>query len=198
VAPAPSLDLLAHAGAPWHARNRQALIGVAAGGGGLLAAVFLLVLGRHSDPPSPAAALAASGAAPAAPAPAPETIALSVIVSPPTAQVLIDREPAPTNPFFTRLPRSTGVHHIRAVAPGFQPKERLVTFTENVLLVLTLVPAPSPPEPRRRDSGAARRLPPAAPAAAPAPQDITPRVEGDRPRRRHIETSNPYGADEPP
>jgi hypothetical protein len=101
---------------------------------------------------------------------------------------------------------------VRVSAPGYLPKERLVTFADNVVIDLALNPRPEPreretPPPKRRESSPARRIaapPPALPApppvatqARPAPEtDIAPKGRSDGPRRRRIETSNPYQEDQ--
>src|SRR5581483_3126828 len=176
-------------------------------------------LAQHASPIAAAGQPSAQPAQPAPtllPAPAlPDMILLSVSVAPPQARVLIDGEQMPSNPFLGRFPKSAATHHVRAVAPGYLAKERLVSFAENVMVDLNLTPkpaAPAPePPPKRHDSPAARHAapPPARPvSAAPVPQpappaiaqprpappaDIQPRAEG--PRRRAIDSTNPYGDD---
>jgi hypothetical protein len=135
----------------------------------------------------------------------PETIVFSVSVAPATAQVLIDGEPLPSNPFLGRFPKNYGTHRVRAVAPGYQPKERLVSFNDNVMIDLNLNPRPfAPParrEPPRRDPPphppTVAPAPPAPPVAAPRPAavDIQPRNESEPARRRTIDSTNPYGDD---
>src|SRR5207237_6208349 len=104
--------------------------------------VLLIGLPRSAPPPAPpmvqaaqpheAAAPRPAAAAPAparAPeAPAPETVVLSVSVVPQNAQFFLDEELMPSNPFLGRFPKSTRTHRLRAVAPGYLPKERLVSF----------------------------------------------------------------------
>jgi serine/threonine-protein kinase len=155
--------------------------------------------------------------APSLPAPAmPEMIMFSVSVAPSYAQVLIDGEPMPSNPFFGRFPKSPSVHRVRAVASGFQPKERLVSFSENVMIDLNLVARPSAhetppsrrepaPPPRRIEAVAVHAVappptqpapvaaPPPPPARSSAPADIVPRTGSEPQRRRSIDSSNPYG-----
>jgi eukaryotic-like serine/threonine-protein kinase len=137
----------------------------------------------------------------------PESIIFSVSVTPSTAQVLIDGVTMPSNPFLGHFPKGPGTHHVRAVAPGFQPKERLVTFDDNVMIDLSLNARPAPPTtwqkpaPRRPET-AVTRAPAPAPSLAPPPpaaparassNDIIPRGEWEPPRRRAIDTNNPYG-----
>jgi serine/threonine protein kinase len=162
-----------------------------------------------AQPPAPRPA-AAPAPLQQAPAPVSDTIVFSVSVAPSTAQVLIDGDPMPSNPFLGRFPKSATTHRIRAVAQGFMPKERLVNFTDNVMIDLNLTPRPPGREPvvRRRESFPPRRVefsapqqPAAAPAPAPsppparssAPADIAPRGEWEAPRRRGIDSNNPYG-----
>jgi hypothetical protein len=216
VAPAPSLALLADAGAPWYSRYRYLII--AAVSLTLILTAFLFGLRAATRPatvvmPAPAAAPVIV-AAPSAPAPSlPETIVLSVTVSPPTAQVLIDGQLMPSNPFLTRFPRSTATHKLRAVAPGHQPKERWVSFADNVMLDISLSPlqGDAAARDRNKDNNVRRRDPtpprhlvpppgPPPPAVVPPPHrpaaDIAPRPDGEKPRRRRIEASDPYAGDQ--
>jgi hypothetical protein len=193
--------------------------------------LLAMVLSR-SAPPPPVALPAPPPPRPAAAPPppqtaqvrqpaAPETILLSVSVVPATAQLSIDDQPIPTNPFVGRLPKGEGWHTVRAVAPGYLPRERLVSFSDNVMIDLTLPPRPAiapPPAPARREVRRPERqiqvrrndappparpapveapLPPAPVAAAPArSSDILPRNPNDPPKRRVIDTRNPYGEDQ--
>jgi hypothetical protein len=239
VVPAPTLWMLAHAGASWYSRYRFLLIGI--GVALVIAVAFLLGLrGSSVDEPDMAPPLAAPP--PARPAPArpeaqpiappapvvavpavPETIVLSVTVSPANAIVLIDGEQMPSNPFTTRFPRSAATHRVRATAPGYTPKERLVSFADNVMLDLSLIPIPAdPPAARERTSSSASKKrerererdrereaarpsapppapPPAAvaspPAPAAAPAESPPRTETEKPRRRRIDSNDPYAED---
>jgi serine/threonine-protein kinase len=161
---------------------------------------------------APGASLtASSGSVPSIP----DMIVLSVSVAPASARVIIDGETMPSNPFLGRFPKGVETHRIRAAAPGYVTKERLVSFSENVMVDMSLNPRPPQPpppvEPPRR-AQASRHGPPAptrapspqahpaiAPAPAPAapavtrPADIVPRGDGDLPRRRTIDSNNPYG-----
>ena len=56
----------------------------------------------------------------------------------------------------TRFPRSAATHRIRVVAAGYQAKERLVSFTDNVMLDLSLTPLLSDPA-AARDHGSGKR-----------------------------------------
>ncbi len=151
-----------------------------------------------------------------------DTIVLSIGVTPSTAQIWLDGTLLPSNPFVGRFARSDWSHRLRAVAPGHQAKERTVTFADNVMIDLSLdssqpttamahrehgheAPARRV-EPARRAEPVTSRLPLAAPASAPVvePQrttnerrsDIAPRGEWEPPRKRSIDTSNPYDEDQ--
>jgi serine/threonine protein kinase len=145
-----------------------------------------------------------------------DTIVFSVSVTPSTAQVLIDGQPMPSNPFLGRFQKGDVSHRVRAVAPGYLPKERLVTFSDNVMIDLSLVAKPverpreavsrrEPPPPRRAEPQARPSAAPSPPPSAPQPvsapsrastNDIAPRGEWEPPRRRNIDTNNPYGGEE--
>jgi hypothetical protein len=178
-------------------------------------AIAVFTNGRGA--PAPAAAVVLPPAAAPAPVirpmPAAETILLSVSVSPSNAQVIVDDEAMPSNPFVTHFPKSFAVHRIRATAPGYQPRERVVSYADNVMLDLSLAPtapartASHDDTPRRREPPPARRVSPRAPApvAAPAPAVVArpepvtpppvaaPPPEPERPRRRgRIDSTNPY------
>jgi PEGA domain len=147
-----------------------------------------------------------------------DMITLSVGVAPSNAQIYIDGELMPSNPFIGRFLKAAGTHRLRAVAPGYQAKERTVSFADNVMIDLSLTAVPTPAAPSRRESSrreSSRRPepvvqrpaappPPVAPAIAepepaPAPKrverkpDIAPRGEWEPPRKRVIDTNNPYG-----
>jgi serine/threonine-protein kinase len=192
-----------------------ALSGVAA-----LATVAAIALHRNPPPPIDAGELPRVAAPPLShapppsptvtplPAPAPEMIQLSITVAPPAAQLSIDGQPVPSNPFLGRFAKDPAMHLVRASAPGFLPKERLVSFADNVFVDLNLVArpaAPTPPPPRREPprraiesrpvvvTPAPAPAAPPPPVAAPArPTEISARPE---PRRRAIDSNNPYGDD---
>jgi hypothetical protein len=171
-----------------------------------------------ADPLEPEAELPPDLAPIPVPATVPDTILLAVTVSPPEARVLIDGQAMPSNPFVARFPRSLDTHRIRVTAPGFQSKERLVSFGDNVTLDVSLSPAAAdspaarerpfrrPPPPVRRASSPhppreGRSLPvaaaPAPPAAAPSELLLPRPLEGDPARRRRIESKDPYADDGP-
>ena len=152
-----------------------------------------------------------------------DTIVLSIGVTPSTAQIWLDGTLLPSNPFVGRFARSDWSHRLRAVAPGHQAKERAVTFADNVMIDLSLdgaQPATATAhrdhghetpvrriEPARRVEPVTSRSPQAAPASAPIVadpprntserrNDIAPRGEWEPPRKRSIDTSNPYDEDQ--
>jgi eukaryotic-like serine/threonine-protein kinase len=227
----PSLLTRIWRGQPW-------LVGTA------FAAVFIattMAVALHRAPPQAPEPITPAPAAVAVPVPmamprpaAPETIVFSVSVTPSTAQISIDGQPMPSNPFVGHFVKANGTHRVRATAPGHQPKERLVSFDDNVMIDLSLTQQPQPPpqppqpahvttsnerapqrrwEPARHYDAPARHeaQPPqhapaslATPSLAPAPvaekprrdpNDIVPRGEWEPPRKRTIDTSNPYGDD---
>jgi serine/threonine-protein kinase len=221
----PSLLTRIWQGQPWAVTGAFALIFVA---------TTALVALHH---PAPQAEPAPLPPPPAAPAPVlrpsgPEMIVFSVSVTPSTAQIAIDGQLMPSNPFVGHFPKSGTAHRVRATAPGHSAKERLVTFDDNVMIDLSLTPAAQPQAPApaaaRGSNGGERstsrrweqtrqpahREPPppparptaivatpaltAPPAAAPSrasSNDIVPRGEWEPPRKRAIDTSNPYGED---
>jgi serine/threonine-protein kinase len=178
--------------------------------------------GQNVATAAPAAGIGVGGNGELAAATLPEsgrvdTIVFSVSVTPSTAQVLIDGQPMPSNPFLGRFQKGDVSHRVRAVAPGYLPKERLVTFSDNVMIDLSLVPKPferprevqtrrEPPPVRRAEPQQPRPSQPSAPpASAPQPvavqprpssNDIAPRGEWEPPKRRNIDTNNPYGGEE--
>ncbi|MCA1664852.1 MAG: serine/threonine protein kinase, partial [Myxococcales bacterium] len=88
----------------------------------------------------------------AAPAPVarpsgPEMIVFSVSVTPSTAQIAIDGQLMPSNPFVGHFQKSGTAHRVRATAAGHSAKERLVTFDDNVMIDLSLTPAAPAPAP---------------------------------------------------
>ena len=207
-------------------RWRNGLVGTALGV--VFVATVALVALPHAAPPVVEPLLPAAPppvSAPPLPAAAPvvaasrsdETIILSVGVSPSSAQIYVDDQLVPSNPFIGRYPRANDIHHVRAVAPGHLAKERTVSFADNVMIDLSLNSAPSPPsrsgpprrepprrvEPARPPAPVVVARPPAPPPPAPSPPveppraehraDIAPRGEGEAPRRRSIDTNNPYG-----
>jgi serine/threonine-protein kinase len=207
--------------------DNRLMIGAALLGVAFLITMVTVALRRDPAPRTEPVVAALPAARPAAALPtvtalpslaAPATIRLSVSVSPAAAEVLIDGEPMPSNPFLGSFPRSTTMHRVRATAQGYEPKERLVSFDEDVMLDLNLTPR-STPASSWRAAPAATKPPPAhapherppvpptraattpPPTSAPppprstAPLDIQPRTDGERPRRRVIDTANPYGDD---
>jgi hypothetical protein len=169
-------------------------------GGLAILLVSALVGAALFGPPDDATAVTARGPAPRSvtlpPAPprnmpndtvaqpARDTVSLSVSVSPAHAQVVIDGTVMPAGPVSARFARDTNLHRIQVRAPGFQTKERLVTFADNVIVDLGLSPRRSGPAltPRRRLERAVAS-PPGLPPAARSPL------------HRRIESRNPYAED---
>jgi serine/threonine protein kinase len=155
-----------------------------------------------------------------------EMITLSVGVAPSNAQIYIDGELMPSNPFIGRFVKTGEIHRLRALAPGYRPKERIVSFADNVMVAISLnsVPAPAAPAPAARRlpvrpplrrpepvrptsaTSSPGRSPGSSPAALVSPalateqpsqrndrnKEIAPRGEWEPPRKRAIDTSNPY------
>jgi hypothetical protein len=157
------------------------------------------------------AALTATVAATApAPLASPDTILLSVTVSPASAQVTIGDRSIPSNPFVGRFPKSPKAYRIRAAAPGFQAREREVSFGDDVILDFTLAALPEPPRgtsrrilpPLRRSWAPSLGSLPAPAAVASASltpvQPSPPLAEspaGGHSSRRTIESKDPYAED---
>jgi serine/threonine protein kinase len=183
-------------------------------------------VGTNQPPPQQQAGSSAPGAAAAAANDAralprvDDTIVFSMGVTPSTAQIHLDGRLMPSNPFIGHFTRSNVSHRVRATAAGYQTKERLVSFDDNVMIDLSLTPNPAPPPPpsvsssrgsgsRRESSAPSRRQepprvtaaavspslepPPSAPPPARASGDIPARGQWEGPKRRAIDSNNPYG-----
>jgi hypothetical protein len=122
---------------------------------------------------------------PRAAAPEPETVLLSITVSPAHAQVSLDGQPMASGSFTARLPRDGNPHRIEVRAVGYQAKERVVSFLDNAFFDLTLAPLPARRAWTRR---LARSSSPPQERAALSPLGLTP-------MRRSIEIKNPYAED---
>ncbi len=135
------------------------------------------------------------GADPPAEAPPPvvDTILLSVTVWPENAKVRVDGHLMPSSTFVARFPRNPDTHHLRVVAPGYESKERFVTFSDNVVLDLSLSPLSAVGGGRERNV----RRPPAVPARRLGPPTGRPSSPGldPEPGRRRIEARDPYADD---
>ncbi len=135
-----------------------------------------------------------------------DTILLSISATPASAKIFVDGDAMPTNPFVAHFPRSIVMRRIRVTASGFQSKESLVSFTDNVMLDLSLRSVTHDSS-RKRESTPTHESPYVArfapPQAAPTPatplpsysrpSDIVPRKVSDGPHRRPIDARNPYG-----
>jgi serine/threonine-protein kinase len=113
-----------------------------------LGAVFLVALAgaatarfAFQDRAAPARS-AASALSPATSTAAPiATVAISIAVTPGTAQVFVDDQAAAGNPAAFSPARDDQVHHVRAEAPGYQSAQVDVTFDRDRGISLALVPA---------------------------------------------------------
>ncbi len=216
-------------------RPRRPLLMLGLGAGVALVGAVLLFSLRSTPPAAALLALPAPVAAPsrsATPArvtrerPAAElpsadlpsaVIVLSVNVIPSSAQLSIDDQLMTSNPFVGSFPRGAAWHRVRASAPGYLTKERLVSFADNVVVDLALAPRPiavgnwrqspmrrSEPHPAPATRPTLVELPAAATTAPPQPSaparavanDIAPRSAADAPRRRSIDAVNPYGEEQ--
>ncbi|HET6147155.1 MAG TPA: serine/threonine-protein kinase [Polyangia bacterium] len=209
----------------WNRWNRAIPIVAALG---LVGAVIALALvrARHNLPPEIAvsAAVAASAAASAAARSQPVSPALSelvVVVTPPSAKVVIDGVPVEGNPY-TGHYRKDQIHEISASADGYEPKSQGVVLAKDLVVTLALdrkrdskkttwAPVPHavgmrrPPDARRPAKIAAPLVPesddfempamrPAAlaPRPSPAPAPMTVSPAGGRAPIHPIETASPY------
>jgi serine/threonine-protein kinase len=154
--------------------------------------------------PGVAAPAAAPITAPQGVPAVPDAVELVVRVSPPGAQVAIDGVPAPQAPFHVRYAKDPLVHHVSAMADGYEPKTVEVTFVNDTSVDLSLERRPPPPARTYVPSGHAARHtaapppsavatdPPPAPSASPPPKvDVTP--SGGHAPLRPILTRDPYG-----
>jgi serine/threonine protein kinase len=187
---------------------------------GLVAAVVALAIvrARHDLPPE--ISVGAAAAAPAARS-KPVTPALSelvVVVTPPSAKIVVDGVPVEGNPY-TGHYRKDQIHEISAAAPGYEPKSQGVVLAKDLVVTLALdrkkavwsSPAPRAVTTMRRDS--ARRpakllapsasepdiaetpaIRPAAPAprSAPVSAPATVSPAGGHAPIHPIETASPY------
>ncbi len=95
--------------------------------------------------PRPAAALrptpAAASVVAAPPEPEPkadEEVSVHIVAVPSEAQLFLDDEPLPTNPFAKRMAKDDRPHSVRAEATGYTASSRSVTLDKDVDLVLPL------------------------------------------------------------
>jgi hypothetical protein len=98
----------------------------------------------HKEPePAPAAA----------PAPAPlervEQVALRISVLPASAQLFLDGQPLPSNPYSVSLAKSDEHHTIRAEASGYRTIKREISYDEDAIVELSLEPVRSSRRPSR-------------------------------------------------
>jgi len=172
-------------------------------------ASFFIGLEAHRSSHSPEAQLPASippilreepspsTPQPAAPAPADaDTILLSATVTPLSAAVIVDGNTMPSNPFIHRYPRSPTKHRIVAIAPGYEAKEREVSFSDNVMLDLSLTPLTAAAGPKSDT----RTLPPrkVTPLPALSPSTAPSRKSALTPPRKPIVAAPPAPVPAPP
>jgi hypothetical protein len=137
------------------------------------------------------------------------SIELFVRVEPAAAMILIDGTAVLSNPFSGRYRRDLRAHYVAALADGFDPLTKEVSFDADRRLEIRLTPRPAP-EPsagsaaaptvvRSLKAAVAAPAPPPVPAPArppPSPvarqkQDVD--ATGAHAALRPIQTSNPYG-----
>jgi len=187
---------------------------------GLVAGVVALAIvrARHDLPPE--IAVGAATAAPAARSKpvAPALSELVVVVTPPSAKIVVDGVAVEGNPY-TGHYRKDQIHEISAAAPGYESKSQGVVLAKDLVVTLALdrkkavwppapravsmrrptdarrpggkVASPSAPEPDVADLPALR--PPApAPRSAPVPPPATVSPAGGHAPIHPIETASPY------
>jgi serine/threonine-protein kinase len=121
-------------------------------------------------PIDPAAANPANAAAPAASAgnARPATISFTVEARPADAQLFLDDVALATNPFHSDVPSDGRSHRVRAVAPGYQTTEQIVSFDRPARVTLALkraaaTSAATPPRRSASPANAGKKEPPADP-----------------------------------
>jgi eukaryotic-like serine/threonine-protein kinase len=136
VAPSSS-DVNAHGRGKDQLRRLAVAIGAAAG---------LLIIGlvvwaatvTSSVQGSKAPAQPVVPTAPTAASVTSELVELQVRVSPSSAQITVDGEPVPGNPFHGRYAKDGVVHQIRAIANGYRPKTEDLSLTNDVVIDISL------------------------------------------------------------
>jgi hypothetical protein len=147
----------------------------------LLAAAGGIAITLKEGPNGAPASSAGQPSVPARPVePAPvQSITVRLGASPPGAELTLDGQRLPGNPYVGARSADQYPHVLRAEAPGHEPMQQSLTLDRNVQLQLSLKPIPSAEQPAASTS-AARVRPPAAratPLAAPAlaePASTTP------------------------
>jgi serine/threonine-protein kinase len=139
--------------------------GLQRNGAGPSLAASVEPLAAASIPATPAAAPPRSGTPTTESSPEdPSFVWLSVRVNPPMAVAFLDGKQLTGNPFRAEVAKDSRMHLVRAAAHGYRMAERVVTFSNDVDLEITLHEASAPPRSR-----AAENLPPdtdAAPGAS--------------------------------
>jgi hypothetical protein len=187
--------------------------------GGVVA--LAIVRARHDLPPEIAVGAAAAASAVRSQPATPALSELVVVVTPPTAKIVVDGVTVEGNPY-TGHYRKDQIHEISASAVGYEAKSQGVVLAKDLVVTLALdrkrdskkatwAPAPRavgmrrPPDARRSAKITAPILPesddfempamrPAAiaPRAAPAPAPTTVNPAGGRAPIHPIETASPY------
>jgi len=188
----------------WASLVPAAALGV---GGALVTIVLMMRAGRATEAnddaavrPVVTAVVAAPPAAPPSSAPAQDLADIEIRVSPEQATIAVDGVTVAGNPFRGRYSIGSGIHRVRATAPGYIARVEDVAFKSSMTVELVLdripqghvfvpVPAhppvaarPPAPPPVRQD----RQDPPASP-------DVPP--QGGTKPRRAIDVSSPYGVE---
>lgn len=136
----------------------------------------------HSEPAPP----------PPAATPAPPTFELELSASPAEAQLMLDGVVLPQNPYRGRVPADDGLHVLRAVAPGLQSQERVITFDRDRSLSLTLSRVQVLHPLGRSQRAPAAAAPSTTPARARAAEAEYGEPLAPRQRTREIYEEDPY------
>lgn len=112
----------------------------------------------------------------------PETVTLSVYVTPSGAVVSLDGKRLSGAPPTITAPRDELEHELRAEAEGYQPLTRTVRLTEDAELRLELKEVPPPPKPDPPVANNRRRPPPRPPPVTRPVQREEPPPERPKPR----------------
>jgi serine/threonine protein kinase len=128
-------------GGPENSRRATLAVVIAA----IAVATFGFLIWRIQGSQKPAGSASSDQSSPVASATSAEPdsrIQIHVTAFPENADIYVDGERAPTNPFSSRFAADAKVHHIEARAAGHVNQIRDVRFDEDADLVLTLVPEP--------------------------------------------------------
>lgn len=101
-----------------------------------------------------------------------QEVRLFISVQPTNAQLYLDDRPLPGNPHAVYVPVDSLRHTLRAEAPGYAPETRLLSYTENATIELTLERLDRPRRDRPRTETAPQApAQPQAPVAAPPAEE---------------------------